>query len=64
MFGFVFEGHPALRHHYLPMEFEGHPLRKDYPLLSRVVKPWPGLVDVEPMPEDAEPAAATEGADA
>lgn len=53
MFGFVFDGHPALRHLYLPSEFEGHPLRKDYPLLSRVVKPWPGLVDVEPMPDDA-----------
>lgn len=58
MFGFVFDGHPALRHLYLPTEFEGHPLRKDYPLLSRVVKPWPGLVDVEPMPDDAEPATA------
>ena len=34
-----------------PSEFEGHPLRKDFPLLARVVKPWPGLVDVEPMPE-------------
>jgi len=56
MFGFVFDGHPALRHLYLPSEFEGHPLRKDYPLLSRVVKPWPGLVDVEPMPDDGEPA--------
>jgi NADH-quinone oxidoreductase subunit C len=52
MYGFVFDGHPALRHLYLPSEFEGHPLRKDFPLLSRVVKPWPGLVDVEPMPGD------------
>ncbi len=51
MFGIVFDGHPALRHLYLPSEFEGHPLRKDFALLSRVVKPWPGLVDVEPMPE-------------
>jgi NADH-quinone oxidoreductase subunit C len=50
MYGFVFEGHPSLRHLYLPSEFEGHPLRKDFPLLARVVKPWPGLVDVEPMP--------------
>jgi len=54
MYGFVFDGHPALRHLYLPSEFEGHPLRKDYPLLARVVKPWPGLVDVEPMPGEAE----------
>ncbi len=50
MYGFDFEGHPRLRHLYLPGEFEGHPLRKDFPLLSREVKPWPGLVDVEPMP--------------
>jgi NADH-quinone oxidoreductase subunit C len=65
MYGFVFDGHPALRHLYLPSEFEGHPLRKDFPLLSRVVKPWPGLVDVEPMPGEADaetPAAAEEGA--
>ena len=52
MFGFGFEGHPHLRHLYLPSEFEGHPLRKDFPLLAREVKPWPGLVDVEGMPGD------------
>jgi NADH-quinone oxidoreductase subunit C len=50
MFGITFDGHPALRHLYLPGEFEGHPLRKDFPLLARLVKPWPGIVDVEPMP--------------
>jgi NADH-quinone oxidoreductase subunit C len=61
MYGIVFEGHPALRHLYLPSEFEGHPLRKDFPLLSRTVKPWPGLVDVEPMPGDDEPAAVEAG---
>ena len=54
MFGFDFVGHPNLTHLYLPGEFEGFPLRKDFPLLSREVKPWPGLVDVEPMPEEAE----------
>jgi NADH-quinone oxidoreductase subunit C len=56
MYGFTFDGHPGLRHLYLPGEFEGHPLRKDYPLLARLVKPWPGIVDVEPMP--GEPADA------
>ena len=50
MFGIGFAGHPDLRHMYLPTEFEGHPLRKDFPLLARMVKPWPGIVDVEPMP--------------
>jgi NADH-quinone oxidoreductase subunit C len=52
MFGIDFDGHPGLRHIYLPGEFEGHPLRKDYPLLARRVKPWPGLVDVELMPDE------------
>ena len=51
MFGITFEGHPNLAHLYLPESFLGNPLRKDYPLLSREVKPWPGMVDVEPMPE-------------
>jgi NADH-quinone oxidoreductase subunit C len=59
MFGITFDGHPGLRHLYLPGEFEGHPLRKDFPLLARLVKPWPGIVDVEPMP--GEPAAASNG---
>ncbi len=62
MYGINFVGHPSLRHLYLPSEFEGHPLRKDFPLLAREVKPWPGLVDVEPMPgEAADDADASEG---
>ncbi len=60
MFGITFEGHPGLRHIYLPGEFEGHPLRKDYPLLARRVKPWPGLVDVELMPTEPDEAAGAE----
>ena len=50
MYGISFVGHPNLRKLYLPGDFEGHPLRKDFPLLARRVKPWPGIVDVEPMP--------------
>jgi NADH-quinone oxidoreductase subunit C len=46
-----------LRHLYLPEEFEGHPLRKDYPLLAREVRPWPGLVDMEEMPVIESPVA-------
>jgi len=46
MFGVAFDGHlggdeqpePLL----LPDGFEGHPLRKDFVLVSRVVKAWPG----------------------
>ena len=52
MFGIVFTGHPHPVNLYLPGAFEGHPLRKDFPLLSRRVKPWPGIVDVEAMPGD------------
>lgn len=62
MFGIGFEGHPGLRHIYLPGEFEGNPLRKDFPLLARRIKPWPGIVDVEAMPgdDDEDPADAGE----
>ena len=50
MFGIGFIGHPDLRNMYLPSDFEGFPMRKDFPLLARMVKPWPGIVDVEPLP--------------
>jgi NADH-quinone oxidoreductase subunit C len=54
MYGIGFNGHPDLRNLYLPTDFEGYPLRKDFPLLARMIKPWPGIVDVEPMPAVAE----------
>ncbi len=57
MFGIEFTGNPNLAHLYLPDAFEGNPLLKSYPLLSREVKPWPGKVDVEAMPEPDEDEA-------
>ncbi len=66
MFGVNFVGHPHLVHMYLPGAFEGHPMRKDFPLLARRVKPWPGIVDVEPMPggdDDGEDEAAADAGD-
>ena len=61
MFGIGFEGHPDLRNMYLPTEFEGYPLRKDFPLLARIVKPWPGIVDVELLPGAGDSAEGEDG---
>jgi NADH-quinone oxidoreductase subunit C len=53
MFGIEVIGHPNPARIYLTDEFEGHPLRKSFKLGAREVKPWPGDVDVEDMPDDA-----------
>lgn len=51
MFGIAFDGNTNLKPLYLPDDFIGNPLLKSYPLIAREVKPWPGDVDVENMPE-------------
>jgi NADH-quinone oxidoreductase subunit C len=44
LFGILFDGHRHLVKLLLPEQFEGHPLRKDFVLMSREAKPWPGAV--------------------
>jgi NADH-quinone oxidoreductase subunit C len=52
MFGIGFPGDlPSL---LLAPEFEGHPLRKDFVLATRVAKPWPGAKE----PGESESGAA------
>jgi NADH-quinone oxidoreductase subunit C len=47
LFGIVFDGHPHLVKLLLPTDFEGFPLRKDFLLMSREVKEWPGAKEPE-----------------
>ena len=56
MFDLAFDGHPGLEPLLLPAGFAGAPLRKDFVLASRVVKPWPGAP--EPGQSSAEAAQA------
>ena len=57
MFGIEFTGHEGLKPLLLPDGFEGHPLRKDFVLASRVAKAWPGAKE----PGESEHTAASPG---
>jgi NADH-quinone oxidoreductase subunit C len=52
LFGIIFEGHPQLVKLVLPEQFEGFPARKEFLLMSRIVKPWPGAVEGEEGEEE------------
>ena len=52
MFGITFAGHPQPVKLLLSEPFEGHPLRKDFPLMTREAKPWPGAVEGEDVDDE------------
>ncbi len=56
MFGIDIVGHGRLDTLLLPDGFEGHPLRKDFILASRVAKPWPGAKEPGESEHDSAPS--------
>ncbi|NOY93865.1 MAG: NADH-quinone oxidoreductase subunit C [Deltaproteobacteria bacterium] len=65
MFGIVFDGHPDLRRILLYPEFQGHPLRKDYPIdQAQPLVPYRDADDTHKLPpfgiEEGQPFGRTD----